>query len=63
MASQMDLDRKPTPAEWLAEDAWFVSLLRDTLAAYRDGYQSAHGEAARRFGLDTGQGGPQVRGA
>lgn len=63
MASQVDLDRKPTVAEWLAEDAWFVALLRDTLAEYRDGYTAAHDEAARRFGLTTGKAGPQVRGA
>lgn len=65
MATEIDMDRKPTIAEWLAGDAWFEGLLRETLAAYREAYQQAHDSAARRFGLDptTGQAGPQVRGA
>jgi hypothetical protein len=63
MASQIDLDRKPSLPEWLAADPWFDGLLRAVLAAYREGHRTAYEETGRRFGLDTGAGGPQVRSA
>lgn len=49
IASQIDLDRKPTLAEWLAEDVWFSILLRDVWSAFRDGYTSTHEETERRL--------------
>lgn len=50
MAMQMDLDHKPTPAEWLAGDAWFDGLMRGVVAAYREGYSQSREETERRLG-------------
>jgi 8-oxo-dGTP pyrophosphatase MutT (NUDIX family) len=63
MASQVDLDRKPTLPEWLASDVWLDGLLRGALDAYRAAHREAYEETGRRLGLDTGAGGPQVRSA
>lgn len=63
MAAQVDLDRKPALAEWLAEDVWLASLLRDTWEAFRAGHAEAHEQTLRRFGQATGPVGPQVKGA
>lgn len=49
MALEMDLERKPSPDEWLAQDAWFDDLVRSVYQAFRDGYQEASGMAKRRF--------------
>jgi hypothetical protein len=63
MAAQVDLDRKPALAEWLAEDVWLASLLRDTWEAFRAGHAEAHEQTLRRFGQTAGPVGPQVKGA
>lgn len=61
MALGIDIDRKPTLAEWLAEDVWFAGMLRDVLAGFRAGYDEAHAMTSRRFGKQDGPAGPQVK--
>lgn len=56
MAMQMTLDAKPTPMQWLGEDAWFTTLMRDVHGAFVEGYREAHDFTALRLG---GAKGPQ----
>jgi hypothetical protein len=62
MATQIDMEHKPTLAEWLGTDPWFDSLLRGVWDAFRKGYATAHDETALRLGTKTGPAGPQVKG-
>jgi hypothetical protein len=52
-ALEMDMERKPTPNEWLAQDAWFDSLMREVHQAFEDGYRESHGTTERRLPKPT----------
>lgn len=63
MAAQIDLDRKPSLSEWLAEDVWFAGLLRDTWEAFHAAHKEAYDQTMLRFGKAASPAGPQVKGA